>query len=84
MGRFQSGQMGQTVNLLALRLPRFESLPTHHKERTPKGVRFSLMDIESKFGSRHCFLLFGFDYTFLLHYEQRDFERLSHESGVEP
>ena len=30
MGRYRSGQTGQTVNLLALRLPRFESLPAHH------------------------------------------------------
>ncbi len=30
MGEFQSGQMGQTVNLLALRLRRFESFLTHN------------------------------------------------------
>ena len=29
MGRYQSGQLGQTVNLLALRLRRFESYPAH-------------------------------------------------------
>ena len=30
MGRYRSGQTGQTVNLLALRLPRFESLPAQN------------------------------------------------------
>ena len=29
MGRYQSGQLGQTVNLLALRLRRFESFSAH-------------------------------------------------------
>jgi hypothetical protein len=36
MGRYRSGQTGQTVNLLALRLPRFESLPAHHQKSIPE------------------------------------------------
>ena len=32
-GRFRSGQTGQTVNLLALRLHRFESYPAHQNKK---------------------------------------------------
>ena len=32
MGRYRSGQTGQTVNLLALRLREFDPLPAHHKK----------------------------------------------------
>ena len=33
MGRYRSGQPGQTVNLLALRLRRFESCSAHIKKQ---------------------------------------------------
>ena len=40
-GRYRSGQTGQTVNLLALRLRRFESFSAHQK-LSPKGDSFCI------------------------------------------
>lgn len=48
-GRYRSGQTGQTVNLLALRLPRFESLPAHHIKTAPQEL-FLCCRVESADG----------------------------------
>src|SRR3989344_2967729 len=44
-GRYRSGQTGQTVNLLALRLRRFEPFPAHHA-KTPFQGGFCLVGRE--------------------------------------
>ena len=41
LGRYRSGQTGQTVNLLALRLQWFESTPAHTSPFASSGLRMA-------------------------------------------